>query len=308
MPVTVRFDSPADVADVVKEGERWRLARRRQADLVARWSSLTPVLGRFFDCLSLYEEQDWERLVRMLEWLTANPDSSLYLRQIPVRGLHTKWLEQRLSVVSGLLAAITGRTEADVYVMTGLKHPPDQIRLVLLDPELRRQLGGMRDPAVSAADASRLALCPQRVLMLENLQTALGLPDVTGTVVICRRGNAVGVLRELPWIPGGEAYYWGDIDSYGFAILSRARLAVPGLRSVMMDEAVIDAHRDLVNLGQDDGRGAPSIEALTAAERGTLDSLLAGRWGDKAQLEQERIGWGYAMSRLSEACGVLFTS
>jgi hypothetical protein len=44
---------------------------------------------------------------------------------------------------------------------------------------------------------------------------------------------------------GARILYWGDIDTHGFAILDRLRTGMPHMRSLMMDQATLQAHRSL---------------------------------------------------------------
>ena len=59
------------------------------------------------------------------------------------------------------------------------------------------------------------------------------------------RGYAVEVYAALPWLRGRACHYWGDLDTHGFAILSRLRQHLPQARSLLMDTETLLAHRDL---------------------------------------------------------------
>ncbi|BFO23151.1 hypothetical protein SHKM778_95390 (plasmid) [Streptomyces sp. KM77-8] len=48
-------------------------------------------------------------------------------------------------------------------------------------------------------------------------------------------GYAASLLRHLPWLADIDLWYWGDIDTHGFAILSRVRGHFPHTRSLLMD-------------------------------------------------------------------------
>ena len=91
--------------------------------------------------------------------------------------------------------------------------------------------------------------------------------------------------------------YWGDIDTHGFAILDRARRAVPHLRSVLMDEATLHSLRALWVQEASQCPNAP-FETLTAEERSCYDNLRAHIWGQCVRLEQERLEWREAIETL----------
>lgn len=58
-------------------------------------------------------------------------------------------------------------------------------------------------------------------------------------------GLATPLLAGLPWLRGVPVHYGGDLDTHGLAALARARRAVPGLRSCLMDVDTLECHRHL---------------------------------------------------------------
>lgn len=301
VPVSISFMGPADVAAFIGEGARWETAAARRGEIARQWPQAEPSLSRCFDELADYSAVDWERLLCLLKWLVEHPTSNLYPRQLPVRGMHSKWLEERQGLLQTLLAAISGRA-GTVYEQWGLRRPPALCRLLVLDPTLRAATAGLRDVQAPLAEIAQMEWAPRRVLILENLQSGLGLPDIDGAVAIVRLGYAVDSIGSVSWITPARCVYWGDLDSHGFAILARARKHLPGLGSALMDVRTFEDHRDLA-VHDDDGCGAPDRSLLTGAEREAFDALVAGVWGAGARLEQERIGWEYAADRVLSAFG-----
>ena len=101
------FDNPMVLAQFVGEGTSWGLATARRAKLVEAWPQLdSRGLGRFFSELAAESDDDFERLLRLLAWLVANPSSGHYVRQLPVHGVDTKWIEGRRSLVAQLFQSI----------------------------------------------------------------------------------------------------------------------------------------------------------------------------------------------------------
>jgi hypothetical protein len=248
-----------------------------------------------FNVLADYSAVDFERLFSLLVWLEANPASNVYLRQLPVEGLDTKWIEQRVGVVTGLLRAIRGLTsDTGFHELCGLLKPPHRIRVRLLCPELRRAVGGLRDIEAPACELAALRIAPTSAVIVENLDTGLALPDMPGAVGVMKLGNAVSALGGISWLTDLQAVYWGDLDTHGFAILDRARRVLPGLRSVLMDEVTLFEHRGL--WGQEPVQ-CPDLELphLDTAERVVYQGLRANSWGQKVRLEQERIPWAPAL-------------
>jgi len=275
--------------------------------MVARWPLLGQgtALASKFDVLADYAGEDFERLMALLAWLEANPKSGLYLRQLPVEGLDTKWLEKRTGLVAALLRALRVPVEADegdFHELCGLLKPAHRVRVRLLCPTLRAMVGGVCDIEAPVGELAALPIAPVAVLIVENLETGLALPDLPGVAVVMRLGNAVSALGTLPWLQEADTVYWGDIDTHGFAILDRARRVVPYLRSVLMDEATLLSHRALCVQEAVQCPNVP-LEMLTAEERAVYDGLRANVWGQRVRLEQERLGWAEAVETLRESLG-----
>jgi len=307
LPVSLSFTTPAAVAAVVGQLSRWSVASERYRQMVSRWPILAHgnALTAKFDVLADYSDADFERLLKLLLWLEENPASGLYLRQLPVEGLDTKWLEKRTGLVMGLLRAMRSVVDdgRDFHVLCGLKKPAHRVRIRILCSALRQRVGGLCDVEAPVGELAELPIAPRVVLIVENLETGLALPDVADAVVVMRLGNAVSALGALPWMREAQVIYWGDIDTHGYAILDRARKAVPQIRSVLMDEATLLSHRSL--WVQETLLSADiSLERLTEQERHVYNGLRADVWGMRIRLEQERLNWTGALAVLMQTIDI----
>ncbi|WP_106507613.1 Wadjet anti-phage system protein JetD domain-containing protein [Brachybacterium timonense] len=225
-------------------------------------------------------------------WFLVNPDSGLRIRQVPLEGMHTKWLAQHQALVRSLIAAI--RADGDSGL--GLAQPSRFHDVVLLDPALRCAESGERPclPRAMRLDVHALQdleLHPRAVIICENSETTQVLPDLSGAVALSGDGYALSVL-EVPWVQDSPVLYWGDIDTDGLQILDRARNHHQRITSVLMDRATL-ARFDAMT-----GHIAPVAPAattqLTADERALYEDVA--RLGTR--LEQERIELGYAVDVL----------
>jgi hypothetical protein len=158
-------------------------------------------LGRHFDWLAEAAETEFERLLSVLHWIRMHPDSGLYLRQLPIPGVDTKWLAANRTRVCDLLRQLTGQ-DGDLHRLAGLRREPDLLRLRILDPALRAVVGGLSDLSAPVNDIAALPLRPQRVLIVENLQTGLAMTDLPGTLCLMARGYAVEVFSDITWLAG----------------------------------------------------------------------------------------------------------
>lgn len=305
LPATLALASPLDAAGVVGQARRWTVVERRYRRLIERWPQLAgqTVVGRHFSVLADYPDQDFSRLMAMLDWLERNPASGLAPRQLPIVGLDTKWLEKRTGLITDLLRGILGNdAPGDFYSVCGLRRPAVRIRLRILCPRLRQRVGGLNDIEAPILELAQLAISPQRILIVENLETGLALPDMDGAVAFMRLGNAVSVLGELPWLKRADVIYWGDIDTHGYAILNRARSMFPDLSTVLMDQETLLSYRDL--WGEEDPQSPETtLPLLTEPECTVFYGLKDGLWGRQLRLEQERIPWPIALDNLRTAIG-----
>lgn len=302
VPDLLRLERPRDVAAWLGEVERWDRACRRQAEMARRWPALPGSLGRLFDVLADYADPDFERLIAALAWLERHPDSGLYLRQLPIPGLDTKWIEARKGILAELLCRVTGRADVpgDFHGLCGLRRPSPRLRMRVLDPALRARMGGLGDLTVPIEDLEQLDFAPARVVIVENLQTGLAFGDLAGTVVFMALGYGVDLLATIPWVRDARCVYWGDIDTHGFAILSLLRARLPGVRSLFMDQPTLLAHRTLWT-SEASQHGAQELPHLDPAEQSLYRELKLHALGPSLRLEQERIAWDIAWPALNEA-------
>ncbi|MFP2963273.1 Wadjet anti-phage system protein JetD domain-containing protein [Myxococcus sp. 1LA] len=305
LPSRIDLASPAEIARIADEESRFVRAAARYDEFTGRWSQLRGLdaLARYFDVFADYADVDFRRLLEVLSWLVENPRSGLFLRQLPVEGLDTKWVDSgRRTLVADLLRAVRGNDAAgDFFDVCGIRRPPHRVRIRVLCLELRRAIGGLRDVEAPIEELAALPLAPSRVLVVENLECGLALPDIAGCVAFMKLGASVKPLSTIPWLSGAPVVYWGDIDTHGLAILDRARATLGDVTSVLMDEATLLAHRNLWS-EEPAQHGAASLPELTDAERRMFERLRANAWGRNVRLEQERIPWSEAVAAVVHAC------
>jgi hypothetical protein len=330
LPEVLSFPSAECVAMFCHDAKAWRLVEIRRRAMLERWPALLVTgLGPHYETLATYDEADFARLIALLSWLVENPKSGLYLRQLPVHGMDTKWVDlKRRGLVADLFRRITSpsvtavsdlksheleweggnattaaevdEVSFDFYSICGLRRPPTKLHLLVLCPALRAAVGGLRDVIAPIEELAQLRFKPARVLISENKDTGLSLPDIPGTVAIIKLGNAVSLLRQLPWVQALPVMYWGDIDTYGFSILAQARKTLGDVRSMMMDRETLERHRERV---VDERQQATNVDhaLLTTRELEIYQGLLENTWWTQKRLEQERLDWPYALAEILDA-------
>jgi hypothetical protein len=266
-----------------------RITRASHPELVP-WIAARP--------LTLLEHGgDWERILAVVAWLRGRPRPGIYARQIDVPGVHTKFIESHRRLLSELLDLVLPgeavETEA-VGVQAferryGLCAKPALVRFRVLDPDLR--VRGLDDISTPAEQFARLDLPARRVFITENEINGLAFPDAEGSIVVFGLGYGLERLGAIPWLRDRRIFYWGDLDTHGFAILDKLRGIFPEARSFLMDRETLLAHREL--WGCEPERSDRTLLRLTADEAALYEDLRLDRLGEGVRLEQERIGFAH---------------
>lgn len=306
VPERLTMSSPEDVARVAGCLPTWDALLDRVADAAERWrpswpashsdtaaSSVADAVSATARRIVALPASDWNILLAVIDWLAAHPHETPYARQLPIRGIDTKWVERHRALLKPFCRALSGRDPA-------FAQPPRCVRTRILDRTIAPR--DIVDLALPVHELDRIVRPARLAIICENLVSTLALPDIPGAVAIHGGGYAVGDLRAVPTLADIPLLYWGDLDTNGFAILNDLRHAFPHAASVMMDEETLERHFDL---SVDEPRpNAGRLPYLTAEEAATLAVL---RRGDAARgittirLEQERIEWAWACDRIIKA-------
>jgi hypothetical protein len=269
---------------------RDRAARLREAFAAASVDDLSAAIRTHGRALQRLAESDFATLIAVVTWLSEHPASGWRIRQLPIRGIDTKWLEGHRALVESLHSAVSGRESL------GLLGAPNLVRVRFLDPALRP--GGLRDVTAPVEELAVLDISPVTVFVFENLETMFSMPDVPGAVVVHGGGYAARRLQAIPWVQGGRIVYWGDLDSDGFAILHALRAGCDDVTSVLMDEETLLAYSDL--WVPEPKAAAGTYSNLTPSEQRALERI---RTEGNVRLEQERIPWKVALGTLLACVG-----
>jgi hypothetical protein len=256
---------------------------------------------------------DWPVLLEVVGWLVEHPRPGIYLRQVDLPGVHTKFIEAHRSVLAELLdlalpveavdATKTGVSQfAHRY---GFLEKPTRLRFRVLDPEIQPVPGpDCPDITLDADSFSRVRLPVRRAFITENEINFLAFPQVDEAIVIFGAGYGWEALARSCWLSDCTVHYWGDIDTHGFAILNQLRGQFAHVESFLMDRATLDAHKAV--WGFEDKPLLTDLPRLTPDESALYDDLRDNRICKGLRLEQEHIGFGWVRHRLQEVLGRAF--
>ena len=292
----------------------WKQTASAQPALLA-YLSRRPI-----QALELIER--WPRLLAVVAWLQAHPRPGVYLRQLDVPGVDSKFIEAHRGVLTELLDAALPPEAIDsqasgVAQFTrrfGFLDKPVRIRFRLLDPALPSlpgcqapaalapaavpspaalaavPLAALPDITLDAASFAALALPVERVFITENETNFLAFPALPRALVVFGAGYGWEALARAAWLQRCQLHYWGDIDTHGFAILDQLRGQFPHAASMLMDMDTLLAHR--AHWGAEPEPARHDLPRLTLAEAAVYDALRFDQLQPRLRLEQERVGFG----------------
>lgn len=134
------------------------------------------------------------------------------------------------------------------------------------------------------------------MFITENEINFLAFPVRAESIVLFGYGYGFDHLAPADWLRDKEIYYWGDIDTHGFAILDQLRSHFPATRSLLMDRATLLAHRDF--WGKEEQPTTRDLDRLEPEEKSLFDDLRCDRLAPALRLEQERIGFTWAKAAI----------
>jgi hypothetical protein len=212
----------------------------------------------------------------------------VYLRELDIAGVDTKFIEQHKAILTELLDVILPQEARDLTVTGlsnhgferryGLRYELPQIRLRILDKSLA--ICGLTDLTLNVTEFSKLDLPIDTVFITENKINGLAFPE----------------FEKAQLLKNAKIYYWGDLDSHGFAILSRMRGYFEQTQSFLMDEKTLEKFAHLAVQEPENITVTHELENLTAAEKAVFETLKT----KNLRLEQERVSYRYLQDFLQK--------
>lgn len=274
-----------------------RLTRLRQPALLA-WLSKRPLWA-------IELAQEWERLLAVVSWIKQHPHPGVFLRQVDIAGVHSKFIEAHRGVLSELLdlalpAESINASRSGVHQFAaryGFRDKPVGIRFRVLDEELAL-LSGTHQPDITldARNFAKLHAPIRRIFITENEINFLAFPPVPQSIALFGCGYGWEALSGAEWLRRCVIHYWGDIDTHGFAILNQLRGRFDHVESFLMDRSTLLAHESL--WGEETTQVAHQLPRLTDPERALYDELRDNRIRKGLRLEQERVGFNFVKAAL----------
>jgi len=241
---------------------------------------------------------EWECLLCIVAWMKEHPRPEIYLRQVDLPGVHSKFIESRRAVLAELFDLmlepnVINESACGVKGFCnryGFKDKPQLVRFRMLDgSQSLFPTGTDQDISVPQDTFSKLDIPVERIFITENEINFLVFPPVSRSMVIFGAGYGFDVLAAADWLHSRQLFYWGDLDTHGFAILDQFRAHFPQAQSFLMDQETFLAHKDY--WGHEEHPESRALPRLTPEEGILYEELRNNAHGTKLRLEQEHIGY-----------------
>lgn len=291
----IRFDTPEQAMQLLGRQRDGHIYRALSEEVSQEFPELTDWVTDNPHTLLQYRD-DWPRLKAVIYWVREHPRPDIYLRQLEIPGVDTKFIERRRQLLSQWLdLTLPGEAVDRSYRGAknferryGFANKPTLIRFRILDSACA--IAGLTDLQIPLQDFAGLNPTVKQVFIVENDVTALAFPSRSNALVIFGQGYGIDqLLASVEWLQRLPVYYWGDIDTHGLQILNRLRSVLPHARSLLMDRGTLLAHRPL--WGTEPTPIRHHLPHLKPDEQALYEDLVQNRYGEHVRLEQERIAF-----------------
>ncbi|AMK79145.1 MULTISPECIES: Wadjet anti-phage system protein JetD domain-containing protein [Methylomonas] len=206
------------------------------------------------------------------------------LRLLAEHGVDTKFFERNGTLLTRLLDERFDGAVTEQGLVNFLDALEENNHWVMLAP-LEKGLLPFKRLRITTSELTETALPCSRILVVENEQCIHLLPELPNTVAI------LGAGMDLQWLQSGQLdnksiAYWGDMDSWGLLMLSRARRYRPTISPLLMTQALFDTYASDSAVHEPVVAQSASPEGLTDCEAYFYQYLLNQ---ERGRLEQEYL-------------------
>jgi len=286
--------------DALSRSQQWQ---QRMIPLLAIKQDLYPTLVRQLKKLEQLSQIDIEMLAQLLPQLSQGMGQGGYLRALPVIGVDTKFIETHQVFISQLLDVLHSDAISQyggLLAWLGCQcTPADWLLVRSLGPDTQARMGGLPILRLPTEALLSTPLPAQHILVVENDQSGYGLPNLSDTIAVIGGGRNLAWM-DAPWLSQKKIGYWGDLDTWGFLLLSEARQRQAQLESLLMDRDTLLHHRERMVNEPEPYSGQPQY--LTEQETRLYQEIRDGVHGN-TRLEQERLSVDYVVESLVKWLG-----
>ena len=244
---------------------------------------------------AIKHDKNWPEFIIIIKWLKQNPRPGIYIRQLDLPGIDTKFIESNRKILSELLDLTLDSQNIDFEARGvtnfprryGFKDKPVQIRFRFLDSDLF--INGLSDLQIPIDHFNLLNPEIEKIFITENDINGLAFPQVKKALVLFGLGYGLDRIKNIEWFKDKQIYYWGDLDTHGFVMLDQLRHYYSQARSMLMDKKTLLAHKNL--WGYESKPSKRELRHLNFDELSLYKDIQQHKYQKNLRLEQERVSF-----------------
>ncbi|MFT4564585.1 MAG: hypothetical protein ACI9BW_004354 [Gammaproteobacteria bacterium] len=302
VPIAFNLGSLDELIDFLghKVRDEYRTLQQLVAPLVADDSSYYPILVRNIERVRQLAPDEVRAIARLLPQLHQGMAKQCFPRALPVTGIDTKFIETHANLISALLdqrddGAVS--TAGDLWTWLGTRHlTKDRIWVRPLCAQTRSALANIDYLQLTSDVLRDTRLACERVIIIENEQSGYAVGNIPLGLAIFGAGRNLAWM-QAEWLREKKIAYWGDLDSWGFEMLSQARGHQPHTQSLMMDRETVLRHQQRL---VDERSSYPAIPPYLNENEIHLFMELRDCVYGGSRLEQERLSADFIRARIAD--------
>ncbi len=306
IPAFIVFNTQYQFLCYLNKTQEFTQFKKLAEQTLIRYPNLRDWLMRYpFKIMNFAD--NWLNLLMVCDYFFNHPKPDCYVRQLDITGINTKFIEQHKTILTELFDLILPETARDLSVTGltqhgferryGLRYELPQVRLRILDKQLAIQ--GLTDLTLTVNEFKQLVLPIDTIFITENKINCLAFPNFPKAIVIFGGGYAVDLLANARCLQKANIYYWGDLDTNGFAILSNMRKLFPQTHSLLMNEETLQLFKS--SWGKEPQTISYTLANLTPDEQRVFYFLKQ----HNIRLEQEFLSHSHVLTALHRIADLL---
>ena len=308
VPAKISISTKEDFLFLIKKKKLFAIFQKGFLQLMEALPELMPLIEKNPMLILKYHDVLCD-LVEVCKFFRDHTCRGKYIRQLDIPGIDTKFIEAHKLILKQMLDFVlpsrfinekyTGISNHGFEKRFNLRYDMPLVRFRILDFDLIKKFG-FQDISTTIEEFARLDLPVKKVFITENKINGLIFPMVKQSMVIFGLGYGIQSLQNISWLAQKRLFYWGDIDTHGFSILSMLRHYFPGVQSFLMDKQTLFEFKKSWVKEPAEKRFVSTLASLTDDENSLFNDLLNNRYGDMIRLEQECISHGYLFNFLAK--------
>ena len=310
IPVVISFANIKALSLYLGVYKQWQIFMQQAQTTLNTFVKLTPFLQTKPAELTVRLDI-WPKLLSVCHYFMQNPRPNCYIREIAIEGIDSKFIESQRAILTKLFdillpesainEQIKGLSDYGFERRFYLKYEQPRVRFRVLDKKLASVFSGVLDIEITVEAFKLLTLHCDKVFITENKTNGLAFPDIKGAIVIFGLGYGIRSLKNVDWLNRCQLYYWGDIDTHGFAILAQFRQYFPQVKSFLMDENTLLVSKAFWG-EEPEGKAHQAVQfnILDEKEQQLYQQLKSDHFQIRLRLEQEFIPFSYWLDELTQ--------